>query len=205
VAKTYPAEMGIHAVSQAMQCLGGYGYCDEFPLEQFYRDARIHTIHEGTTGIQGLDLLGRKVAMQNGKAAVLLIQEIGKAISTAKEILELKPYAVKLEEAVGKVQKVTAHLISLAMQGKTDIFLADATLFLEFFCIVTIGWQWLLQAIAAAKGLRGNPSREDMIFYRGKISTFRYFFHYELPKIEGLAITLLDGSGITVEMEKDSF
>jgi butyryl-CoA dehydrogenase len=205
VAKTYPAEMGIHAVSQAMQCLGGYGYCDEFPLEQFYRDARIHTIHEGTTGIQGLDLLGRKVTMQNGKSAVLLIQEIGKAISSAKEDMELEQYAVKLEEAIGKLQKVTAHLIGLAMQGKIDLFLADATLYLEFFGIVTIGWQWLLQAIAANKGLRENPSQEDMNFYRGKLSTFRYFFHYELPKIEGLAATLLDSNGITVEMEKDLF
>ncbi|MEN6319477.1 MAG: acyl-CoA dehydrogenase [Syntrophaceae bacterium] len=205
VAKTYPAEMGILSVSQAMQCLGGYGYCDEFPLEQFYRDARIHTIHEGTTGIQGLDLLGRKVTMQNGKAALLLIQEIGKSILTAKEAPELKPYAVKLEDAVGKLQKVTGHLIGIAIQGKIDLFLADATLYLEFFGIVTIGWQWLLQAISAEKGLRENPSQEDMNFYRGKISTFRYFFRYELPKIEGLATTLLDGSGITVGMEKDLF
>jgi len=205
VAKTYPAEMGILSVSQAMQCLGGYGYCDEFPLEQFYRDERIHTLHEGTTGIQGLDLLGRKVTMQNGKAAVLLIQEIGKAIASAKDKPVLKPYAVKLEDAVDKLQKVTGHLIGIAMQGKIDLFLADATLYLEFFGIVTIGWQWLLQAIAAEKGLLENPSQEDMNFYRGKISTFRYFFRYELPKIEGLATTLLDGSGITVGMEKDLF
>ena len=67
VAKSYPSEMGVLSVSQGLQCLGGYGYCDEFPLEQFYRDARIHPIHEGTTGIQGLDLLGRKVTMHGGK------------------------------------------------------------------------------------------------------------------------------------------
>jgi alkylation response protein AidB-like acyl-CoA dehydrogenase len=68
VAKTYPSEMGVLLVSQGMQCLGGYGYCGEFPLEQLYRDARIHPIHEGTTGIQGLDILGRKVVMKGGKA-----------------------------------------------------------------------------------------------------------------------------------------
>jgi butyryl-CoA dehydrogenase len=205
VAKTYPAEMGILAVSQALQCLGGYGYCDEFPLEQLYRDARIHPIHEGTTGIQGLDLLGRKVTMKNGKAAILLIKEMGETIASAKEDPELKPYALELEKAAGKLQKVTAHLIGLAMQGKVDLFLADATIYLEFFGIITIGWQWLLQALATQKALRENPAGADMNFYQGKLYTFRYFFQYELPKIEGLAKSLLASNRLTVEMKKDFF
>ncbi len=205
VAKTYPAEMGILAVSQALQCLGGYGYCDEFPLEQLYRDARIHPIHEGTTGIQGLDLLGRKVTMKNGKAAILLIKEMGETIASAKEDPELKPYALELEKAAGKLQKVTAHLIGLAMQGKMDLFLADATIYLEFFGIITIGWQWLLQALATQKALRENPAGADMNFYQGKLYTFRYFFQYELPKIEGLAKSLLASNRLTVEMKKDFF
>jgi butyryl-CoA dehydrogenase len=75
-AKTYPSENGIIAVSQGLQILGGYGYCQEFPLEQYYRDIRIHAIHEGTTGIQGLDLLGRKVVMKNGQAMRLYFEEV---------------------------------------------------------------------------------------------------------------------------------
>jgi alkylation response protein AidB-like acyl-CoA dehydrogenase len=205
VAKTYPAEMGILAVSQALQCLGGYGYCDEFPLEQLYRDARIHPIHEGTTGMQGLDLLGRKVTMKNGKAAMLLFEEMEKAIAFAKDDPELMPYARELEDAAGKLRKVTAHLIDFAMQGKVDLFLADATLYLEFFGIITIGWQWLLQAIAVQKALRENPAGADMNFYQGKLYTFRYFFQYELPKIEGLAKSLLAGNRLTVEIKKDFF
>lgn len=205
VAKTYPAEMGILAVSQALQCLGGYGYCDEFPLEQLYRDARIHPIHEGTTGIQGLDLLGRKVTMKNGKAAMLLIQEMGTTIASAKDDPELEPYALLFEDAVGKLQKVTAHLINLSIQGKLDHFLADATLYLEFFGIITIGWQWLLQALAVQKAFRENPARTDMDFYQGKLYTFRYFFQYELPKIEGLAKSLLAGDRLTVEIKKEFF
>jgi butyryl-CoA dehydrogenase len=205
VAKTYPAEMGILAVSQALQCLGGYGYCDEFPLEQLYRDARIHPIHEGTTGMQGLDLLGRKVTMKNGKAAMLLFEEMEGAIAFAKDDPELMPYAQELEDAAGKLRKVTAHLIDFAMQGKVDLFLADATLYLEFFGIITIGWQWLLQAIAVQKALRENPAGADMNFYQGKLYTFRYFFQYELPKIEGLAKSLLAGNRLTVEIKKDFF
>jgi alkylation response protein AidB-like acyl-CoA dehydrogenase len=205
VAKSYPAEMGILAVSQALQCLGGYGYCDEFPLEQLYRDARIHPIHEGTTGIQGLDLLGRKVPMKNGEAAMMLIQEIEETIAFAKEEPELQPCARELKEATDKLKKVTAHLVSLAMQGKVDLFLADSTLYLEFFGIITIGWQWLLQAIAARKALRLNPTGMEMNFYQGKLYTFEYFFQYELPKIEGLAKSLFASKGITVEMKIDFF
>ena len=205
VAKTYPAEMGILAVSQALQCLGGYGYCDEFSLEQLYRDARIHPIHEGTTGMQGLDLLGRKVTMKNGKAAMLLFEEMEGTIAFAKDDPELMPYARELEDAAGKLRKVTAHLIDFAMQGKVDLFLADATLYLEFFGIITIGWQWLLQAIAVQKALRENPAGADMNFYQGKLYTFRYFFQYELPKIEGLAKSLLAGNRLTVEIKKDFF
>jgi alkylation response protein AidB-like acyl-CoA dehydrogenase len=205
IAKTYPAEMGILAVSQALQCLGGYGYCDEFPLEQLYRDARIHTIHEGTTGIQGLDLLGRKVTMKNGKAAMLFIKEVGGTIDIAKEDPTLKPYAEKLEESVDKLKKVTAHLVGLAIQGKIDLFLADATLYLEFFGIIVIGWQWLLQALAVQKALCGNPVESEMKFYQGKLHTFRYFFRYELPKIEGLTESLLTSNGLTLEMKKELF
>jgi butyryl-CoA dehydrogenase len=205
VAKSYPAEMGILAVSQALQCLGGYGYCDEFPIEQLYRDARIHPIHEGTTGIQALDLLGRKVSMKNGEAAMLLIREFEETIATANGEPHLQSYARELKEAVDKLKKVTAHLVGLAMQGKIDLFLADATLYLEFFGIITIGWQWLLQAMAAHKALRMNPAGTEMNFYQGKLYTFRYFFQYELPKIEGLARSLLAGSRITVDMKKDFF
>ena len=205
VAKSYPAEMGILAVSHALQCLGGYGYCDEFPIEQLYRDARIHPIHEGTTGIQALDLLGRKVPMKNGEAAMLLIQEIERTIAIAKEEPPLQSYTRELEEAADKLKTVTAHLISLAMQGKVDLFLADSTLYLEFFGIITIGWQWLLQALAIHKALRMNPTGTEMNFYQGKLYTFRYFFQYELPKIEGLAKTLLASNGITVDMKKDFF
>lgn len=99
-AKTYPSEMGVMSVSQGLQCLGGYGFCDEFPLEQFYRDIRIHPIHEGSTGIQGLDLLGRKVVMHDSKAFMLFLEEVCSTISLACEIPDLKPYAEKLQREI---------------------------------------------------------------------------------------------------------
>jgi len=204
VAKSYPSEMGIPSVSAGLQILGGYGYCDEFPLEQFYRDVRIHPIHEGTTGIQGITLLGRNVTMKNGQAFKLFLGEVQATIKKGEELPELKPYAQEMEEALDKLTKVTLHLIGIAQSKGPDVFLADATLYLEFFGIICIAWQWLLQALAVQKAFIQNPTGAEADLYQGKLYTFRFFFRYELPKIEGLAKRLLDADGLTVEM-KDSF
>ncbi len=205
VAKSYPSEMGIFSVSQGLQCLGGYGYCDEFPLEQHYRDARIHPIHEGTTGIQGLDLLGRKVVIKDGKAFVLYVEEVQKTIQAAEEIPSLKAYAERLKDALERLKMVTSHLVQLGSKGDVERFLADATLYLEFFGIIAVAWQWLIQALPIQRALETGPSEQEEQFYRGKFYTFRYFFHYELPKVEGLAQRLMEADGLTVEMTEAFF
>ena len=205
VAKSYPSEMGVHAISQGLQCLGGSGYCDDYPLEQYYRDCRIHPIHEGTTGIQGMDLLGRKVIMKDGQAFKLLISEIKQAITAAEEYKALDKYAAELNQALTNLQEVTHHLISVAQQQGPEAFLADATLYLEFFSHITIGWQWLLQGIAVQKALDGGARKKDFDFYQGKMFTLRYFFAYELPKTLGLAKRLLDDDRLTVEMQTNFF
>lgn len=205
VTKTYPSEMGVLAVSNGIQCLGGYGYCDEFPLEQYYRDVRIHPIHEGATAIQGMDLLGRKVVMKQGKAAMLYMQELSKTIGEAKKVEDLAPQAEALQGALVKLQGVTQHLTGLAMGGEIELFLADATLFLELFGIIAIAWQWLKQAMVAHNALAKNPSGGEADFYNGKMFTFRYFFNYELPKIEALAIRLKNTDGLTLKMKSEYF
>lgn len=203
VAKSYPSEMGILSVSAGLQCLGGYGYCDEFPLEQFYRDARIHPIHEGTTGIQGLDLLGRKVVMREGKAFRLFLEAVEETIQEAKAIPALEARAVELQEALGKLEGVTVHLVGLAGSGNPEAFLADATLYLELFGTVAVAWQWLRQGIAALRGLSSGPSEAEGRFYQGKLYTLRYFFGYELPKTEGLARRLSDPDRVTLELRDE--
>jgi len=205
VAKSYPSEMGILSVSAGLQCLGGYGYCEEFPLEQYYRDVRIHPIHEGTTGIQGMDLLGRKVVMKNGKAFALFLEETAKTIQQAQAIAELAPLAKSLQAALEKLKTVTGHLTGIAIKGDIELFLADATLYLEMFGIIAIAWQWLLQSIVALPALQKKPAEADANFYRGKLFAGRYFFGYELPKIEGPATRLLNSDGLTVEMKPEFF
>jgi butyryl-CoA dehydrogenase len=197
--------MGLLAVSAGLQILGGYGYCDEFPLEQFYRDARIHPIHEGTTGIQGITLLGRNVTMKNGAAFKLFHAEVQETLMKAEEIAELNPFARELKAAMDSLTQVTLHLIGLAQSKGPEVFLADSSLYLEFFGIISIAWQWLLQAIHVQKSLRQNPAGSDADFYQGKMYAFRYFFRYELPKMEGLAKRLTDGDAFTVEMRAAHF
>lgn len=205
VAKSYPSEMGIPAVSGGLQILGGYGYCDEFPLEQFYRDARIHPIHEGTTGIQGITLLGRNVTLKNGKGFRLYLAEVQGTIQKAGGFPELKPYARDLQEALDRLSKTTLHLIGVAQTKGPEVFLADATLYLELFGIVSIAWQWLLQALSIQKALNSKPAGAEADFYQGKFYTFRFFFRYELPKVEGLIKRLTDGDHLTVEMKEADF
>ncbi len=205
VAKSYPSEMGIPSVSAGVQILGGYGYCDEFPLEQFYRDARIHPIHEGTTGIQGMTLLGRNVIMKNGQAFKLFLGEVQNTMKRAEEVAALKSYAQELKDALDKLTKVTLHLIGVAQRKGPDVFLADSTLYLELFGIVSVAWQWLVQALSIQKALEHKPSGGDADFYQGKFQTCRFFFRYELPKIEGLAKRLMDADGLTVDFKETFF
>ena len=96
-------------------------------------------------------------------------------------------------------------LVQVALTGETEKFLADATLYLEFFGIIAVAWQWLLQGVAAERAAQHSASESDRQFYRGKIVTLRYFFHYELPKIKGLAARLMESDGLTVAMDPTAF
>ena len=205
IAKSYPSEMGIQAISQGLQCLGGSGYCDDYPLEQYYRDARIHPIHEGTTGIQAMDLLGRKVLMQNGRAFDLLTSEIQAAIDGAAAYPEIQDVARLLKNSLSDLKKVTRHLIGIARTQGPEYFLADATLYLELFGIVAVAWQWLLQGIAVQKALNHDAKKKDLNFYHGKMTAMHYFFGYELPKTLGLAARLMQTDGLTVTFGAELF
>lgn len=204
VAKTYPTEMGMVAVSNGLQVLGGYGFTEDFPLEQLYRDIRITPIYEGTTGIQSQDLLGRKMTMKGGKPAQFLFGEVAKTIAEAETHENLKPYAQKLKAELGRLQEVTMALMPFAMQGDIERFLMDATLYMEMFGINTIAWQWLKQAVVAQRTIvTQNPDGEELAFYEGKIHTMKFFFHYEVPKTLGLAVRLKDNEVLTIATEKE--
>jgi butyryl-CoA dehydrogenase len=189
--------------SAAVQIHGGAGYTTEFPVEQYYREARIHPIHEGTTGIHGIDLLGRKTTMRQGKPAQLFAAEVSKTIQKASTYRELEPLTNALQKAAYKAQKTTAHLLTLAATD-TEAYLSDATLYLEMMGIITIAWQWLRQATVAQAALMLDATT-DADFYQGKIMTAHYFFEYELVKVDGLAKRLVSDNKVTMDMKNEWF
>ena len=199
VAKTYPAEMGILSVNQGLQVLGGYGYTEDFPLEQMARDVRIMSIYEGTTGIHGLTLLGRGIPLNNGLALQTLGKLISLDIEKAKNYESMTKYAGILEKEVANLTHITMHKLGFAMKGEFDVFLADSTLYMELFGLVTVAWQWLKQGqVAAAAIEKGGLNADDLAFYQDKIHTMKFFFHYEVPKTMGLSHRLLDEEILTI-------
>ncbi|MEL6925025.1 MAG: acyl-CoA dehydrogenase C-terminal domain-containing protein, partial [Bacteroidota bacterium] len=159
-------------------------------------------IYEGTTGIHGMDLLGRKVMLQGGKGVKLLMMEVQGVIKQAAAIEALAPMAQKLGAYAKSLHEVTLHLTQIAMKNPPEVFLADATLYLEYFGIVTISWQWLKQAVVAQQAMAGAVG-DDLTFYESKIQTCRYFFEYELPKTKGLHERLTSEERVTIETGAD--
>lgn len=201
IAKSYPSEMGIQSVSAGMQVLGGAGYTDDFPLEQYYRDIRVNAIYEGTTTIHGMDLLGRKIMMNNGKALILLMKEVKSTIEKAMERDNLRAFAEKMGQNAAQLHETTMKLVKLAMEERPEVFLADATLYLEYFGLNVIAWLWMKQALVADEALANLESGAEYEFYMGKMQAFRYFFEYELVKGIGLRKRLLSTDRITLETD----
>jgi alkylation response protein AidB-like acyl-CoA dehydrogenase len=199
VVKTYPSEAGIYSINNGLQVLGGYGFCSDFILQQYYRDIRISSIYEGTTGIQSQDLLGRKMMLNNGEGAKLLLDEIKMTIEKAGQDNELKKWGSSLNDQLDQSQKILFHLMPFALKGDYERFLADASIFMEFFSLILVGWSWLEIGVASKHALSSNNSTLDSKFYQGKLDALEYFYVYELPKTKGLAEILLHPSSVTIK------
>ena len=199
VAKTYGAEMGFIAVNQGLQVLGGYGYTEDFPLEQLARDVRIMSLYEGTTGIQAQALLGRQVVGNQGKSLVKWFEEVAKTVHEAEHSATLSTYWNDLMAAMRNFQEVTNQQFKNAAHGDMEVLLADANLYMEAFGTLNVAWQWLQHGIAAEKALNNAEIQgEDRVFYQSKIETLRFYFHYELPRVQGLFHRLMDTTRLTI-------
>ncbi len=205
IVKTYPSEAGAVAVNNGLQVLGGYGFCSDFILQQYYRDIRISAIYEGTTGIQSQDLLGRKIPMENGKALELLAAEMMETIGNAAAYDDLKKQAGVLGSKLKQAKEILAFLMPYAQKGDYERYLADANLFMEYLSIVTIGWLWLDMATKAKQSLLKGETKFSEVFYESKIHTMKFYFKYEVPKTNGLAESLMDDEVLTVKTGKKVF
>jgi butyryl-CoA dehydrogenase len=177
IAKSWPSQWCVEANSLAIQVHGGYGYTRDYPVEQFYRDNRLNAIHEGTHGIHGLDLLGRKVTLHAGALMQAVATEIAATIAQAEGVATLAAYAAALQAAWARIEVVTGQLYGA---GDLNVTLANASLYLEAVGHVVVAWIWLEQALVATRQL-STAAEPD--FYHGKLQACRYFYQWELSKV----------------------
>jgi butyryl-CoA dehydrogenase len=198
IVKTYASEQGSRSAALAIQTLGGYGFTTDFPVQQLYRDLKIMSLYEGTTGIQSLDLLGRKVTIQNGIAVKLLMNSIHYDLKTSLQFEMLIPYSNTLSNELQRMLQVLEHLSQFALKGDLEKYLADATIFMEMTGHIIIAWQWLKMATVAVEKINeSNFKSNSLAFYQGKVHTMEFFFKYELPHAEACAKTLVDSHTLT--------
>ncbi|GAC32896.1 acyl-CoA dehydrogenase [Paraglaciecola polaris] len=180
VVKAWPSEFGPKANDLAIQILGGSGYTREYPVEQCWRDNRLNPIHEGTNGIQALDLMTRKLWQANGSGLVqlqkMMSEDFAKAQHQASKrlIADLQPYLAKLQKLI--------PVIGAELKGENqNSLLANASCFLTIFGQIVVSWMWIRQAITAEAALNGGSlSSDDEAFYRGKLQAAKYFIDWEL-------------------------
>ncbi len=164
VVKSWPSEFCLKANELAIRVLGGHGYTREYPVEQYYRDNRLNAIHEGTHGIQSLDLLGRKLAQNGGTGLKQLLRLISATCERAQAHQTLDELRQPLQQLVARVQAVTLGLLTDLAQGRITSTLANSALYLKAFGHTVVGWRWLEQAIRAEEGLiGGNQADGDFI------------------------------------------
>ena len=200
VAKSWPSEWCLEANSLAIQIHGGYGYTRDFPVEQYWRDNRLNMIHEGTHGIQALDLLGRKVVMNGGAGLTLLGARIGCTLDEVAAVASLAAFGQALATAWLQLQAATQAAWST---GDAQEALANATPYLQAFGHVVLAWVWLDVALACQRGLdqaRGRPA-----FHHGKLSAMRYFFDYELPRTGAWLQVVASRNPLCRDMHDDWF
>lgn len=204
IVKSWPSEFCLKANELAIQILGGHGYTREYPVEQYYRDNRLNPIHEGTHGIQSLDLLGRKLAQNGGAGLKQLVRLIADTCERAHAHESLSTLRQPLEQLVARLQSVTLELLTDLAQGKVTATLANSALYLKAFGHTVIGWRWLEQAIRAQEGLN-TGHKADADFYKGKLQAARYFLTWEVPACHHELAILQARDDVCLSMQNDWF
>ena len=198
IAKSWPSEWCLEANSLAIQVHGGYGYTRDFPVEQYWRDNRLNMIHEGAHGIQAMDLLGRKVLMENGRGLQLLGAHISATIQRAAAVPELAEHGAALRAALKQVAQATQAAWST---GKPTEALANAVPYMQAFGHTVLAWIWLDVATAALQGDAEQMQPATI----GRLHATRYFYRYELPKIGAWLGVVTSRDATCADMPEDAF
>ncbi|RJR41999.1 MAG: acyl-CoA dehydrogenase [Desulfobacteraceae bacterium] len=204
IAKDYIGTRGHEVCNQAIQIYGGAGYTKDYPVEQYTRDCRITTIYEGTSGIQAMDLLARKIGRQNGAVFMHLLGEMNKTVSEAKRIPELKEMAEKVENTVKMLGETAMKIGTLAMSPGFNVAFAHSVPFLHTMGDVLMGWMLLWRAAVAAPKIEGAKGR-DTAFYKGQVKSAQFYIDTVLPVVNGRMQSIQAASPAAMEIEEESF
>lgn len=204
IVKAWGSDYALKSNELAIQVLGGYGFTREYPVEQNYRDNRINPIHEGTNGIQALDLLGRKAMMHDGAALKLLLERIAETCAQAAEFDDLRPLVERLRALAGRLVEATRTAGKRMQAGEVRLALANATHYMTAMGHLVVGWMWLWQAAVAQRAF-ADASESDRDFYAGKLQACRFFFATELPLAEHAARLVRDADPTAFEMRAEWF
>jgi butyryl-CoA dehydrogenase len=202
IAKSWPSEWCLEANSLAIQVHGGYGYTRDYPVEQLWRDNRLNMIHEGTHGIQALDLLGRKVRMDGGSALAVLAGRIAGTVDRASGVPQFATRARELADAMNAVRNAVDEAWKAA---DPELALANATPFMQAFGHTVIAWLWLDAGLAAHAAMESGGSSIGKDHLSGKLHCVSYFFDYELPKTSGWLRPVATRSAACFAMQDESF
>ena len=204
IVKAWSAQWCVQANDLAIQVLGGYGYTRDYPVEQYYRDNRLNPIHEGSNGIQAIDLLGRKAMAGNGAALKALLAQLQATAAEANAVPGLAQYAIALENAARSIDETTQALATCLGSGRVSLGLANASYYLTLVGHSLIAWVWLKQALVAERAL-ASAAAHDIDFYQGKLAACRFFFRYELPATGHCAALLQSLDDTTMAMRPECF
>ena len=205
ILKTYNASYGFKVCVTAIQVFGGYGYTQEYPVEQLARDCKIASIYEGTDGIQAMDFLGRKLGMKKGMVFMAFVEEVQKVIERAKAGERLAEIAGDLAKVVDELAKTAMHMGQTAMSAKFKTAFAHSVPFLEIMGDVVMGWMLLWRAAIASEKIQAGAKKKDLAFYEGQIKSAEFFIQGELPVTLGKMQSIFRGTSAAVDIDEASF
>ncbi|MBR9979681.1 MAG: acyl-CoA dehydrogenase [Desulfatitalea sp.] len=205
IIKEYLAFKGHEVCIQAIQIYGGVGYCRDYPVEQYARDCKIATIYEGTSGIQAMDFLGRKIGAGKGAVFMTFIAEIKKTAAEAKADDTLAPLAAKVDAAANRLGEICAHMGKLAASADFKVAFAHSLPFLHATGDVIMAWMLLWRAAVANRQLAKGPKAKDAAFYNGQLKTAQFFIMTELEVTMGKFNAIQSGCKAAVEMADEGF
>lgn len=203
VCKAYGSDVAYESIMLALQCYGGAGYIEEYPIAQILRDNRVFPIYEGTNEIQAMDLLGRKVAVDQGAYLRALMGEIAKTLAEAGTMDALGGQTGKVQEAMEAITEVTMHLAAIGLSGDHKTYISHATPYLRAFSQLVIAWQFLWQSVVAQRALDSDAG--DATFYEGKIATAKYYIDAILPSTHTICHLIKSGEDSALNFKEEWF